>query len=80
MDQVGRGRPGILGLGLGAARSSSTYRFAIFSLRSGWLRPLMSLISFAISADIVERESGWPVVDDGPKKFFLASFAAAVSG
>lgn len=33
------------------------YRFAMFSLSSGWLRPLISLISFAISADILEEES-----------------------
>ena len=36
------------------------YRFAMFSLSSGWLRPLISLISFAISADILEEESRKP--------------------
>lgn len=35
-----------------------TYRLAIFSLNSGWLRPLINLISFAISADMVKEIQG----------------------
>jgi hypothetical protein len=31
---------------------------AIFSLSSGWLRPLINLISFAISADMVRKFGG----------------------
>jgi hypothetical protein len=35
-----------------------SYRFAIFSLSWGWLRPLINLISFAISADMVRKRTG----------------------
>ena len=35
-----------------------SYRFATLSLRSGWLRPLINLISFAISADMLKEGRG----------------------
>lgn len=52
-----RGGGGQGGRALLVAVRTPTYRFATLSLRSGWLRPLISLISFAISADMVREGS-----------------------
>lgn len=46
--------------------SRYAYRFATFSLSSGWLLPLMSLISFAISPDMLSRSRRTRQVDDRP--------------
>jgi hypothetical protein len=61
-----------MGSGLGA-----TYRLAIFSLSSGWLRPLINLISFAISADMVRklrREGRLSARDRTTTSFFFLLF------
>lgn len=46
-------------------KNRSSYRLAIFSLRSWWLRPLINLISFAISADMVKEKRTGRVPDGG---------------
>jgi hypothetical protein len=62
-----------------AVAKKSSYRLAILSLSSGWLRPLINLISFAISADMVRENSGRRP-DDGTTKFSSLLLPAAVSG
>lgn len=46
------------------SRQAEAYRFATFSLSSGWLLPLMSLISFAISPDMLSRSRRTRQIDD----------------
>lgn len=48
------------------AGGRQAYRFATFSLSSGWLLPLMSLTSFAISPDMLSRSRRTRQVDDRP--------------
>jgi len=50
-----------------------SYRLAILSLSSGWLRPLINLISFAISADMARKNSGRRPDDGDHQVFFFAS-------
>jgi hypothetical protein len=48
-------------------------------LSSGWLRPLISLISFAISADMLRENAGGGGAGRRDHQVFFASFACCSS-